>query len=99
MKTFGMLIKEQRELKGFLLREVAAFVKIDQSIISKFEKGERKPSRDQVVRFANVFNTSEQELLIAWLSDKLVSVLENEEFAKEALSVAEIKMDFIQINR
>ena len=94
-----MLIKEQRKLKGLLLREVASFVNIDQSIISKFEKGERKPSRYQVVRFADVFDTSEQELLISWLSDKLVSVLENEEFAKEALNVAEKKMDSIQKKR
>ena len=54
MKTFGEIIKAKREEQNLLLREISALTRIDQSIISKFEKGDRKPSREQVLKFAEI---------------------------------------------
>ncbi len=48
MKSLGQLLKEARDIKGLLLREVAAAINADTAMISKFEKGERKPTRDQI---------------------------------------------------
>jgi transcriptional regulator with XRE-family HTH domain len=45
MKT---LLKEARELKGLKTREVAQLVGIDQALISKFESGNRRPTKEQV---------------------------------------------------
>lgn len=53
METFGEIIKTERESKGLLLRQVASAVDIDQAIISKFERGERKPSKEQVENLLN----------------------------------------------
>lgn len=47
MKTFGEVIRSSRESKGLYLRQVAAAMDIDQALISKFEKGDRKPSKEQ----------------------------------------------------
>ena len=47
METFGDIIKIEREKKGLLLRQVASALEIDQAIVSKFERGERKPSKEQ----------------------------------------------------
>ena len=62
MKTFGEIINEKRKEKNLLLREVSALTSIDQSLISKFEKGERKPSREQVLKFAKIFKLSPSHL-------------------------------------
>ena len=52
MKTLGDTLKCAREEKDLILRKVAAKVDIDQSLISKFEKNERKPTKEQIVRLA-----------------------------------------------
>ena len=41
MNTLGAMLKIAREKHELILRKVAAEVDIDQSLISKFEKGER----------------------------------------------------------
>ena len=55
MDSFGDLIRIARENKGLFLRQVAASVDIDQAIISKFERGERKPTKEQVEKFADFY--------------------------------------------
>ncbi|MEO5910904.1 MAG: helix-turn-helix domain-containing protein [Pelobium sp.] len=92
MKSFGDIIKELRESKNLPLRVVAAYLDIDQAILSKIERGLRKPNRNIVVKLADYYETNKNDLLVAWLSDKLVLELENEEIALKALQVAEEKV-------
>jgi transcriptional regulator with XRE-family HTH domain len=94
MKTFGEIIRKKRESEGFFLRQVAAAIDIDQAIISKFEKGERKPSRDQVLKFAKFYKLEANDLIVAWLSDKVVYELRGEAMANEALKAAEQKINY-----
>ena len=89
MKSFGKIIRQAREEKELILRKVEAELNIDQATISKFERGERKPTKEQVVQFANFYNIDKNDLLIAWLSDKLIYNLENETLAEDALRAAE----------
>jgi len=93
-QTFGEIIKNLREENELVLRQVAAALDVDQAIISKFEKGERKPNREQVLAFAKFFNTKADDLLVAWLSDKVVYELEDEDVALKALQVAEEKVKY-----
>ena len=92
METFGSLIKELRESKNLPLRVVSAFLDIDQAILSKIERGLRKPNRDLVLKLSDYFETDKNELLVAWLSDKLVLELEDEDVALKALQLAEEKV-------
>ena len=94
MKSFGKIIKDVREAKGLYLRQVAAELDIDQAIISKFEHGDRKPSKEQVILFAEFFKIDKEELLIAWLSDKVVYDLKDEILADKVLKVAEQKIQY-----
>ena len=94
MKSFGEIIKKAREENGYFLRQVSAKVDIDQAIISKFERGERKPTKEQVLKFVSFFNLSKDEVIVAWLSDKVVYDLENEDLAEKALKVAEEKIKY-----
>ena len=66
MKTLGDTLKSAREEKEMILRKVAAEVDIDQSLISKFEKNERKPTKEQIIRLANFYGLSENDLIINW---------------------------------
>jgi predicted nucleotidyltransferase len=94
MHGLGDTIRKLREERKLPLRIVAAFLDIDQAILSKIERGQRKPTREQVVKLAGYFNVKENDLLVAWLSDKVVYELENEEMALQALQMAEEKVAF-----
>jgi predicted nucleotidyltransferase/plasmid maintenance system antidote protein VapI len=94
MNSLGDIIRKLREEQELPLRIVAAYLDIDQAILSKVERGQRKPTREQVVKLAAYFKVSANDLLIAWLSDKLVYELEDEEVALQALQMAEEKVAY-----
>lgn len=95
MKEFGKIIRELREKKGYPLRKVAAFLDIDQAILSKVERGQRKISREQVVKLAEFFNYDEKKLLVAFLSDRIVYEVKGEDYASEAIKAAEEKIGYL----
>ena len=96
MDTLGDIIRQQREKKGLPLRIVAGFLNIDQAILSKIERGQRKASKEQVLKLAEYFSVDREQLLVAWLSDKIVYELTDEEFADKALKVAESKIEYLK---
>lgn len=99
MDSFGDTIRKLREHKELPLRTVAAYLDIDQAILSKIERGQRKPTREQVIKLAEYFKVKETDLLVAWLSDKLVYEVEDEDVALKALQVAEEKVKYITKNK
>lgn len=99
MDSLGDTIRKLREEKELPLRTVAAFLDIDQAILSKVERGHRKPTREQVIKLAEYFKVKENDLLVAWLSDKLVYEVEDEDMALKALQVAEERVKYITKNR
>ena len=94
MQSLGEKIRALRENKKIPLRTVAAYLDIDQAILSKIERGLRKATREQVVKLADFFNIAENELLVLWLADRLVYELTNEELALQALKIAEEKVAY-----
>jgi transcriptional regulator with XRE-family HTH domain len=94
MKTLGDTLKCAREEKELILRKVAAEVDIDQSLISKFEKNERKPTMEQIVRLAKFYGLPERELIINWFSEKIADELKYTESTSEILKVAEEKINY-----
>ena len=95
MDSLGDTVRKLREGMELPLRTVAAFLGIDQAILSKIERGQRKPTREHVVKLAEYFKVKENDLLVAWLSDKLVYEVEDEDIALKALQVAEEKVTYI----
>jgi len=94
MQEIGNIIRELRLKNGYPLRKVAAFLDIDQAILSKMERGQRRISKEQVLKLADFFKVSKRDLLVAYLSDKVVYELRDEELAKEALKAAEEKIEY-----
>ncbi len=95
MESFAEKIKMLRKAKGVPLRVVAARLDIDQAILSKIENGKRIATRENVTRFAKYYRVNENELLISWLSDKLLYEVAGERLGLEAIKVAEEKMTYI----
>lgn len=96
METFGDIIKVEREKKGLLLRHVAYALDIDQAIISKFERGERNPSKKQVEKFAEFYGLEKNLLVTSWLSDKIANTVLFEDNIEEVLKVAEEKALYLK---
>lgn len=96
MKSFGEIIKTERENKGLILRKVASALDIDQAIVSKFERGDRIPSKEQVEKFAAFYNLDKNKLIISWLSDQIANSILYEENIGEVLKVAEEKAIYLK---
>lgn len=54
----GKKVKELREQSGLNQSQLAEYLKVDQSYISKCEKGERQFSADVLEKIANLFGCS-----------------------------------------
>jgi len=80
----GANARRARESNGFSQMNVADFLKVDQSLISKFEKGERSLQSDMLERIANLYGYKvsdfnrehgipEQHLKTAYRSNGLIA--------------------------
>lgn len=92
MKTIGTILRELREEKGLLLREVGAKLSLDPTILSKIEQGKRMPTKEQINALADFYFDKKNEVIIAWLSDKLYYEVQDEDLALQAMQVAEEKI-------
>ncbi|HQK39592.1 MAG TPA: Fic family protein, partial [Flavobacterium alvei] len=84
MKT---LLKNAREQKGLKTREVAQILGIDQALISKFENGTRKPTKEQVLKLASLLGIDFETLMVAWLKEKILYEIGQDEFALKAMNM------------
>jgi predicted nucleotidyltransferase len=98
LKTFGEIIRIHRLRLGLPLRKVAASLELDQGLLSKIERGVRMPGREQVYGFASFYGVDADELLVAWLSDRIMYELEGEENVSEVLKVTEQKIAYHRRN-
>jgi transcriptional regulator with XRE-family HTH domain len=92
MENLGTTIKNLREEKDLPLRKVAAYLDVDQAVLSKFEHGSRILKRDQVIQLADFFKADKKSLLVQWLAEKILSELTDDEISVEALQLAEERL-------
>lgn len=93
-KLMKTLLKNAREQKGLKTREVAQSLGIDQALISKFESGTRKPTKDQIIKLASLLEIDLETILVSWLKEKILYEIGNDEFALKALMVAEQEIKY-----
>lgn len=93
-KTTGEILREEREQKGLLLRQVAAMLDIDTAVLSKIERGERKANKEQIIKLAEILEIDEEVLVVQYLSEKILSEIKDEELGSKALKAAEQKMKY-----
>lgn len=82
-----------------LLRQLAALLEIDSAILSKIERGERKATKEQIIKISDILGINKNELIIQYLSEKIAYEIAGEETALQILKVAEAKVDYIKNHR
>ena len=98
MKTVGQIIRAKRESLGLLLRQVASYLDIDQAILSKIERSERKPTKDNIIKLAEILKLDKEDLLVEFISDRIAYEIAGEECASKVLKVAEQKVKYLKSN-
>jgi len=86
MKT---LLKSYRELKHYKTKELAHLTGIDQALISKFESGNRIPTKNQIVKIAEVLEIPLEEILPLWVKEKVLAEVQYEPYAAQGLLLAQ----------
>lgn len=92
METLGNLLRELREQKNLLIREVAASLSLDQTLLSKIERDERKPTQEQLELFCKFYKDATDEIQTLYLSDKIMKELKDHKLADRALNMAKKKL-------
>ncbi len=99
MKNIGDTLRELRESKGLLLREVGAELSLDPTLLSKIERNDRMPTKEQVNALSEFYEDKKNEVVIAWLSDKLVYEVQDEDLGLIAMKVAEKKIEYLKTQK
>ncbi len=98
-ETIGEKLRKLREQKELPLRKVAALLDIDVAILSKMERGERKLTKEVVLKLASIYKYSTDDLLVLFLSDKIMYEIQDEELGEKALKVAEKRVKYLKANK
>ena len=98
-ETLGEKLRNLREQSEMPLRKVAALIDIDAAILSKMERGERKLSKEIVLKLATLYKYNSDELLVLFLSEKIMYDIQNEELGEKALKVAEKRVKYLKAYR
>jgi HTH-type transcriptional regulator, competence development regulator len=98
MSTTGQRLRELREKAGLTLRKAAMQADIDVAILSKMERGERKLTKELILKLAKMYNENPEKLIVVFLSEKVVYELKDEELGLQALKVAEKEIKYLRTN-
>mgnify|MGYP001473577778 CR=1 FL=1 len=85
----GEKLKELREAKGLVQRQVAAELEVDTAYVSKMESNEKPVSRSHLKKLSEFLGIDEEELLTIWLADKVYDMVKDEDLALKALAATE----------
>ena len=98
-ETIGKKLRYIREEKELPLRKVAALLDIDVAILSKMERGERRITKEVVLKLANIYDYNADDLIVSYLSDKILYEIQDEDLGIEALKLAEQRAKYIKANK
>jgi len=85
----GEKLRELRDAKGLVQRQVAAELEVDTAYISKIESNEKPVSRQHLKKLSVLLGIAEEDLLTLWLADKVYDLVKDEDVAIKAMHVAE----------
>ena len=84
---FSDKIKQLRQESGKRQKDLARAIGVDVPAYSRYEHGERRPKRDQVLRLARIFKTDADELVAMWLADEAYSRIAHDKMATRAATL------------
>ena len=92
--TIGQKIKELRESKGMLQRQLASTLEIGDGFLSKVERNQKTLKREHLKKISDLFNCSLNELEALWIASKVFDLVKDEKEGLTALKVAEEQIKY-----
>lgn len=90
---FAEKIKQLREERSMPQRLPAAELEIDTATYCKIERGDRRAKRNQITVLSKIFKINEDELVVLWLADQIMTLVENDkQVAAKALDIVKQKV-------
>ena len=84
---FSETIKKLRIDSGKRQADLARAIGVDVPAYSRFEHGERRPRREQVLRLARLFKVDADQLVAQWLADEAYSRIGHDKMSGQAASL------------
>ncbi|MEH7239922.1 XRE family transcriptional regulator [Bacillus thuringiensis] len=85
---FGQRLKALRLEKGMTQQQLADFLDIEKSNISRFESGKQSPSSDNRIKMAKLFNVS-VDYMLGLSEHKSLDKEKSDKISKEAAALME----------
>lgn len=85
--TLGDKLRQLRDEKNLMQREVGAVIEVDGAFISKVENSEKPINRKHLTTLSKFFKVQEDELQTLWLADKIYNMTHSEPTALESLNI------------
>ena len=89
---FSDKIKQLRIESGKRQKDLAKAIGVDVPAYSRYEHGERRPKREQVLRLARIFKTDPDELVAAWLADEAYAHIGHDKMATRAAALLQASL-------
>jgi transcriptional regulator with XRE-family HTH domain len=90
----GQKLRHIREQNKLPLRKVANMLNMDIAILSKMERGERRLTKEVIERLAKIYRCDYSELIILYLSEKVLDQIGKDDLAIKALHLAEEQIKY-----
>lgn len=84
---FSATIKQLRIESGKRQADLAKAIGVDVPAYSRFEHGERRPKREQVLRLARLFKVDPNQLVAQWLADEAYSRIAHDKMSSQAAAL------------
>jgi Fic family protein len=94
VKKVSQILKDGRSKGQLLTREVAASLGIDAALVSRFESGERMPTKTQIIKLAEILNLSIEEIMVPWMAQKIIDEVGTDTLVLQALTLAEEQVKY-----
>jgi len=85
--TLGDKLRQLRDEKNLMQREVGAVIEVDGAFISKVENNEKPINRKHLATLSKFFKVQEDELQILWLADKIRLLIKDEKNGIKAIQL------------
>ena len=94
--TLGQKIKELREGKSMLQRELASKLEVGDGFLSKVERNQKVLKKGHLISISKIFNFPYTELETLWLANKVYDIIKDENQAIQVLKVAEQEVKYVR---
>ena len=84
---FPEKIRQLRIESGKRQKDLAKAIGVDVPAYSRYEHGDRRPRREQVIRLARIFKVDPDELVAAWLADEAYLHIAHDKMANRAAAL------------